>query len=156
VRRISILVAAAAASLALATPAGATTTSYSGTFAPSGTLSFKLLRAQTGAVRLSSLSFEKFPLTCDNGPNTETAALAETFKPLQALFPQLDVVATYTKPHHPRPLSTLVLTGRIQKAGASATGTMRIHGRRVPTDHPGNGSSDRCDSGFVRWSATRQ
>jgi hypothetical protein len=158
VRRISILVAMVVmvASLTLTGPALASTTSYSGTFSSSGKLSFKLLRNRTSAVRLSSLRFAKFPLSCDAGPNTETAMLDPNYEPLQPRFPELYFLAVYTKPHYPHPLSRLVLAGRVHQSGSVATGTMRIRGRKVPTDEPGNGSSDRCDSGFVRWSATRQ
>jgi hypothetical protein len=158
VRRISILVAMVVmvASMALSGPALASTTSYSGTFSSSGKLSFKLLRNRTSAVRLSSLTFDKFPLTCDGGPNTETAMLDPSYKPLQPRFPDLYFLAIYTKPHYAHPLSRLVLTGHVHKTGDEATGLMRVRGRDVPTDNPGNGSSDHCDSGFVRWSATRQ
>jgi hypothetical protein len=158
VRRISILVAMVAmvVSMALTGPALASTTNYSGTFSSSGKLSFKLLRNRTSAVRLSSLTFDKFPLTCDGGPNTETAMLDPTYKPIQPRFPELYFLAVYTKPHYAHPLSRLVLTGHVHKTGDKATGVMRIRGRKVPTDDPGNGSSDHCDSGFVRWSATRQ
>jgi hypothetical protein len=157
VRRISILVAmVVVASLTLTGPALASTTSYSGTFSSSGKLSFKLLRNRTSAVRLSSLTFDKFPLSCDGGPNTETAMLDPTYKPLQPRFPELYFLAIYTKPHYAHPLSRLVLTGQVHKTGVKATGVMRIRGRKVPTDDPGNGSSDHCDSGFVRWSATLQ
>jgi hypothetical protein len=144
------------ASMALTGPALASTTNYSGTFSSSGKLGFKLLRNRTSAVRLSSLTFDKFPLTCDGGPNTETAMLDPTYKPLQPRFPELYFLAVYTKPHYAHPLSRLVLTGQVHQAGDKATGVMRIRGRKVPTDDPGNGSSDHCDSGFVRWSATRQ
>lgn len=148
------MAAAAAATLVFAAIAFASTTSYSGKFATKGTLSFKLVQDANGAVRLSSLAFVKFPLSCDGGAKTETAKLDSSFKPLQPDFPNLYVIAAYTKPNHTKPLSTLVLRGKVGSEGASATGTMRIHGRKVPTDPPGSGGSDRCDSGKVHWSAT--
>jgi hypothetical protein len=159
-KRISSLIVVAAAvvaCLALPGPAVASSTHWSGAFQKqSGTLSFKLLRDRTGVVRLAALSFEKFPLECDGGPNTETAMLDPKYKPVQPRFPDLYFLAVYTKPHYAHPSSRLVLTGEVHKGGTRATGVMRIRGREVPTDDPGDGSSDHCDSGFVRWRATEQ
>jgi hypothetical protein len=152
-RRISIVGAAALVSLLLASIAFARTTTYSGSFGGSGKLSFKLSSKQ-GQWRLFSLAFTKFPLDCDGGRNTETAALKPSYRPVQPDYPNLRVYAVFTLPNHDKPLSTLVLTGSMDGDGQSASGKMRIHGRKVPTDHPGNGSADRCDSGKVHWTAS--
>ena len=151
-RRTSIAGAAILVSLLVAAVAFASTTSYSGSFASSGTLSFKLGHRH-GVVRLFSLAFNKFPLDCKGGANSETAALKASYRPVQTDYPKLHVDAVVTLPNHDKPLSTLNLTGTVKNGGKSASGKMRIHGRKVPTDHPGNGSSDRCDSGRVSWFA---
>ena len=152
VRRISIAGGAIVVSLVVAAVAFASTTVYSGSFASSGSLSFKLSQRH-GEVRLFSLAFKKFPLKCQGGPNTETAALKPSYRPLQTNYPKLRVLAIVTLPHHQKPLSTLLLTGMMHHEGKTASGKMRVHGRKVPTDNPAQ-SSDRCDSGKVHWSAT--
>ena len=153
-RRISMVVAVFVGALALATPAGASTTRYTGTFATSGTLSFKLVQDSRGRVRMAALSFVKFPLACEDGANTETSGFSTDYRPLQPYFPTLSVLAIVKKPNALRPLSTLSLDGTVTDEGSAASGTMRIHGRKVATDDPGAGSTDRCDSGKVRWTAT--
>ncbi len=152
-RWISIAGATALASLLLASTAFAKTTAYDGSFAGRGKLSFKISEKRH-VWRLFSLAFERFPLGCAGGHNTETAALKPSYRPVQADYPMLRVDAVFTLPHHDKPLSTLVLKGTMADGDKSASGTMRIHGRKVPTDQPGNGSSDRCNSGKVRWTAT--
>ena len=155
VRRISIMAAVVAAgALALSAPASASTTKYTGTFVTSGTLTFKLIQDSRGRVRMADLSFVKFPLSCEDGTNTETSGFSSDYRPRQPYFPTLSVWAMVTKPGATRPLSTLTLGGTVTDEGASARGTMRIHGRKVATDDPGGGSTDRCDSGKVHWSAS--
>ncbi len=152
-RRISIAGATALASLLLASTAFASTSTYDGSFGGTGTLSFKISEKRH-VWRLFSLAFKKFPLDCAGGHNTETAALRPSYRPVQPEYPMLRVDAVFTLPHHRKPLSTLVLKGTVDDSGELASGTMRIHGRKVPTDHPGGGSSSRCNSGKVHWTAT--
>lgn len=151
-RRTLIAAATALAALGLASLALASTTSFNGSFESSGSLSFKVKKTH-GTVRLFSLAFQKFPLDCKDGPNTETAALRSSYRPVQENYPRLRVYAVVTLPHHDKPLSTLVLTGSVSDDGKSASGKMRIHGRKVPVDDPPGGSG-RCDSGRIHWTAT--
>ncbi len=134
-RRISIAGATALTSLLLASTAFASTTAYSGSFAGTGKLSFKISEKRH-VWRLFSLAFEKFPLDCAGGHNTETAALKPSYRPVQADYPKLRVDAVFTLRHHRKPLSTLVLKGTVDDSGKSASGTMRIHGRKVPSRPP--------------------
>jgi hypothetical protein len=149
--RIGICVGAVAIVAALPALAGGTTTSYRGSFDPSGRLSFRSGNHHHMHVVIG-FKFTKFPLHCEHGPNTESTGLDPNYYPRikHRTFHAYGLIGDRA---HPR--SELLLTGTFSRDRSRAHGTMHVFGSHVPVDDQTNGKTDHCNSGKLAWTAHR-
>ena len=118
--------------------------SYDGAFATGGELHFKVVKSQDGK-KVINYRFERFVLNCEGGPNTTTGDLSFSVRVRDNKFSTRAVLGN---PNSPR--ATLNLQGKLNPNGAE--GTMKIEGRKVPTDTGPN--SDACSSPKTAWTAS--
>ena len=137
-----------AIALVLFTPAGAgagqAKTKYAGAFNPSGTLSFVVKPTNNGK-KVFRFAWQAFPLDCKGGPETSSNRLNFAVRVKDKRF-HAEAVDDAANPR-----AFLTLDGKFE-GGGTASGTMRIKGRRVPVD---SGGRANCDSGKRGWSAAR-
>jgi len=118
--------------------------SYDGTFETGGELHFKVVKSEDGK-KVINFRFERFALICEGGPNTITDGLSFSVRVKDNKF---DTRAISGDPDNPK--ATLNLQGKLLPNGAE--GTMKIEGRKVPTDTGPN--TDRCFSPKTGWTAS--
>ena len=118
--------------------------SYDGTFETGGELHFKVVKSDNGK-KVINYRFERFALNCEGGPNTTTDGLSFSVRVRDNKFSTRAVLGN---PDNPR--ATLNLQGKLLPNGAE--GTMKIEGRKVPTDTGPN--SDACSSPKTAWTAS--
>ena len=118
--------------------------SYDGSFATGGELHFKVVKSKDGK-KVINYRFEGFALRCEEGPNTTTDSLNFSVRVKDNEFGTRAILGN---PDNPQ--ATLRLKGKLLPNGAK--GTMKIEGRKVPTDTGPN--SDACTSPRTAWTAS--
>lgn len=84
--RFAIPIAAIAILLAAAAPAGASTASYTGTFADGGSISFKAVARHGKVVRVKEFSWSDVPAACKQGAVSYSAGLPYSLGVAARLF----------------------------------------------------------------------
>lgn len=144
-KRTTALVIVLAITLFTPQALGAAKRSYAGEFATSGTLAFDVKKSKRGK-KVVEFRFKRFPLDCERGPNTVSGGLTFAVDVKRRKF---ETVAL-ENPDNPK--AKLKLDGRLQGRTA-AKGSMSVEGRKVLVTQ---GKRDRCSSGDVPWTATRE
>jgi hypothetical protein len=128
--------------LALVVPAqaAAKTKHYTGTVAPSGTISFKVVQKRHSKQKsVAGFNFAGIPVTCAEGAKTTHGFVSFPVKLHKN--GSFNIVA-----------SSSVTGATLEIHGNLAAGTIHIAGN-VPVDPSGTGTN--CDSGTLSWSAHR-
>jgi hypothetical protein len=141
--RIGLVALAVALVLPAVAGAGQDKTRYLGSFESSGTLQFVVKKTDRGK-KVFNFRWTDFPLDCKGGEDTSSNGLTFGVRVRNGRF------ETQAVDNPDNPGSRLFLEGRLE--GVSASGTMRLRGKRVPVDGPGR---KECDSGTVDWSASQ-
>jgi hypothetical protein len=128
-----------AAALVVPAQAAAKTKHYTGTVAPSGTISFKVTQKRhSKKKRVSAFSFAGIPVTCAEGPKTTHGFVSFPVKLRNGKF---NIIATSS-----------VTGATLEVHGNLPAGTLHVAGN-VPIDPSGQGTN--CDSGVLNWTAHR-